>query len=149
MNLQLRSAPRPERRSGVFSPDKARVALACIRLVNGAGATLVPVQMSKRLGVDATKTPEVLYPLRMFGIRTLLLGGDLLLRRGRGLELSLRVSPYVHAGDAASAAFAGYSGHLPRKAAATGTTISLVNLLLALRARKSYRVDQDVASDDA
>ena len=133
MNLHLRSSARPAR-GGLLSPDRARVLLAGIRIINGAGTTFVPVQFAKRLGVDATKTPEVVYPLRVFGIRTLLLGADLLMRRGSGLEFSLRISPYVHAADATAAALAGAQGHLPRKSAATATAISLVNLGLALRA---------------
>ena len=138
MNLHLRSSARPVR-AAFLTPDRARVALACIRIVNGAGSAFVPVQFSKRLGVDANQTPEVVYPLRLFGIRTLLLGADLLLRKGRGLEVSLRMSPIVHASDAGAAALAGYQGHLPRKTAATGVAISLVNLALSFRALRALR----------
>ena len=138
MNLHLRTTAQAA--SGpVTAGRRARYILATVRLVNGAAATLAPVAFSKRMGVDASKNPEVIYPLRMFGLRTLLIGGDLLFRRGDGLRQSMLISPAIHAADASAAILAGVNGHLPRKTAATGAAISTANLVLALTMARSVR----------
>ena len=49
-------------------------ALALIRLVNGGLALVAPRWLARRLGVDPTAQPAMLYALRMFGIRTVLIG---------------------------------------------------------------------------
>src|SRR5688572_28019537 len=100
--------------------NRTRTVLAVVRLVNGAGATFFPVAFSKRLGVDVTAFPSAIYALRMFGIRTLLISGDLLLRRGDSLHQAILVSPLIHAADASTAIVAGVKGQLPRKSAALG-----------------------------
>src|SRR5262249_62126039 len=69
-----------------ISRDHARIALASTRLVNGVLALLAPEVMLRRFeagqGADpgAGKDPGrvAVYPLRMFGIRTVVLGGQLL-----------------------------------------------------------------------
>ena len=131
MNLDLQG-PRARKRA-LITPNRARYVLGTVRLVNGAAATFAPEAFSKRMGVDTSKDPTVIYPLRMFGIRTLLIAGDLLLRRGDGLRQAMRISPVIHAADAGAAIFAGVKGQLPRKTAATGAAISLVNLALAVK----------------
>jgi hypothetical protein len=50
--------------------EHARIALATIRLVNGALALLAPEVMLRRLGADPRTNGVAVYPLRMFGIRT-------------------------------------------------------------------------------
>ena len=54
--------------------DHARIALATIRLVNGTMALLTPGMMLRRLGADPRANGVAVYPLRMFGIRTVVLG---------------------------------------------------------------------------
>ena len=116
--------------------DYARITLACIRLFNGVAALFVPVTLARQLGVDPAANPAALYALRLFGVRTVLIGAQLLLRDGRVRAHSLRVAPAIHALDASAALIAGERGQLPRRAATTAAIISTVNTVLAIVALK-------------
>jgi hypothetical protein len=124
--------------SGKFdrAHDYARLALATIRLFNGVAALFVPATLARQLGVDPAANPAALYALRLFGVRTVLIGTQLLLR-DEGLRAhSLRVAPAIHALDASAALIAGERGQLPRRAATTAAIISTVNTVLAIVALK-------------
>src|SRR5262249_56800177 len=81
-----------------ISRDHARIALASIRLVNGVLALLAPEVMLRRFEAGQEADPGAgkdpgrvaVYPLRMFGIRTVVLGGQLLAGRSRQRGGSLR-----------------------------------------------------------
>ena len=111
-----------------FSRDHARLALATIRLVNGAMALLAPEMMLRRLGADPAVNPVAIYPLRMFGIRTVVLGVDLL----AGGPVQPKASVVIHATDAASAITAGLRRELPARVALVAAGISLTNTALAV-----------------
>src|SRR5262249_19613026 len=96
--------------------DLPRMVLAGGRLGNGTSALLVPKVLMKRLGVDAQASPAVVYGLRMFGIRTVLIGLDLISADADVRARAVRVAPLVHGADTLSAAFAGIRGDLPRRA---------------------------------
>ena len=116
--------------------DYARLALATIRLFNGVAALFVPATLARQLGVDPAANPAALYALRLFGVRTVLIGAQLLLR-DEGLRAhSLHVAPAIHALDASAALIAGERGQLPRRAATTAAIISTVNTVLAIVALK-------------
>jgi hypothetical protein len=116
--------------------DYARITLASIRLFNGVAALSVPATLARRLGVDPEANPAALYALRLFGVRTILIGAQLLLR-DEGLRAhSLRVAPVIHALDATAALVAGERGQLPRRAATIAALISTVNTGLAIVAQK-------------
>ena len=114
----------------------ARITLACIRLFNGVAALFVPATLARQLGVDPAANPAALYALRLFGVRTVLIGAQLLLRDGGVRAHSLRVAPAIHALDASAALIAGERGQLPRRAATTAAIISTVNTVLAIVALK-------------
>ena len=57
----------------------ARILLASIRLFNGTIALLAPAALARRLGANPDANPAVLYALRLFGIRTVVIGAELLL----------------------------------------------------------------------
>ena len=116
--------------------DYARITLACIRLFNGVAALFVPATLARQLGVDPAANPAALYALRLFGVRTVLIGAQLLLRDGGVRAHSLRVAPAIHALDASAALIAGERGQLPRRAATTAAIISTVNTVLAIVALK-------------
>jgi hypothetical protein len=116
--------------------DYARITLAGIRLFNGAAALFVPATLARQLGVDPAANPAALYALRLFGVRTVLIGAQLLLRDGGVRAHSLRVAPAIHALDASAALIAGERGQLPRRAATTAAIISTVNTVLAIVALK-------------
>src|SRR5438477_5115801 len=77
-----RDRSRAGRLPGVAIADLARVLLAVVRLVNGAAALAVPGVVARQIGVDPDTNPGALYVLRMFGIRTVLIGVELLVKRG-------------------------------------------------------------------
>ena len=116
--------------------DYARITLAGIRLFNGVAALFVPATLARRLGVDPNANPAALYALRLFGVRTVLIGAQLLLRDPGLRAHSLRVAPAIHALDATAALIAGERGQLPRRAATAAAIISSVNTLLAIVALK-------------
>jgi hypothetical protein len=116
--------------------EYARITLAGIRLFNGVAALFVPATLARQLGVDPAANPAALYALRLFGVRTVLIGAQLLLRDGGVRAHSLRVAPAIHALDASAALIAGGRGQLPQRAATTAAVISSVNTLLAIVALK-------------
>ncbi len=109
--------------------DHARIALAAIRLVNGTMALLTPEMMLRRLGADPAANQVASYPLRMFGIRTVVLGVDLL--AGGPVQQKGRVGVVIHATDAVSAITAGLRRQLPARVALVAAGISLANTALA------------------
>jgi hypothetical protein len=116
--------------------DYSRIALASIRLFNGIAALFVPATLARRLAVDPETNRAALYVLRLFGVRTILIGAQLLLRNEGLRAHSLRVAPVIHAVDAAAVLIAGERGYLPLRAATTAALISTVNTGLAVVAQK-------------
>lgn len=110
----------------------ARYLLAVIRLFNGTAALAAPATLGRRLGVDPDANPAAVYVLRLFGVRTVYVGAELLLARGEHLRDARLAAPAIHLSDTLSAIAAGASGQLPKKSARTATIISGVNVLLAL-----------------
>ena len=121
------------------SRTTARYALAGIRLFNGGMALFTPEKLARRLGTDPEAGGAVIYALRMFGIRTILIGADLLLLRGKELDRALRRAVLIHASDTVAAAAAGGKGYLPPRTAVLTTTISAVNTGLAIAAKSRRR----------
>jgi heme peroxidase len=120
----------------VTSRSTARYALAAIRLFNGGMALFAPERLARRLGTDPDEGGAVIYALRMFGVRTIMIGGELLVLRDEDLERALRKGILIHASDTVAAAVAGAGGYLPRRTAALTTLISAVNTGLAVTAKR-------------
>jgi hypothetical protein len=114
----------------------ARLALSAIRLVNGSVALTAPSAFARKAGVDPETNASALYVLRLFGIRTVLLGADLLARDPASRARALRAAPLVHVSDVVAAALAGAGRQVPAKAARTAVLVSTVNVALALIARR-------------
>jgi hypothetical protein len=74
----------------VISRSTARYTLAAIRLLNGGVALFAPEKLTRRLGADPQANGAVIYALRMFGVRTVVIGTELLVLRGEALDRSLR-----------------------------------------------------------
>ncbi|MEU5595226.1 hypothetical protein [Streptomyces sp. NPDC020298] len=121
------------------SPRSASVyALAGIRILNGATGLLAPDLLIRRLDPDREPpSPAAIYAFRLFGIRTILLGLDLLTNRGERLREDLREGILIHGSDTATAASLGLGGRLPPRTAALTTLISAVNTALAATAADS------------
>jgi hypothetical protein len=119
--------------------DRARKTLAAIRLFNGAVALLAPRLLIRRLGTDPDRDPSAIYPFRMFGVRTVIIGADLLLLIGEEQKRATKLAVLIHATDTASAATCLVKGYLPRKAGIVATAISGLNTVLAVIAVKDSR----------
>jgi len=114
----------------VLSRDHARLALATIRLVNGTLALVAPGTLLRRLGADPNANKVAIYPLRMFGIRTIVLGVQLLIEDPSPQTAKFGV--LIHGTDAAAAITAGLRRQLPALVAVVTAGISLTNTALAL-----------------
>ena len=113
----------------VISRDHARLALATIRLVNGTLALVAPNTLLRRLGADPDANKVAVYPMRMFGIRTVVLGVQLL--AGPRSPEADQFGVLIHASDTATAFTAGLR-QLPPRVAILTTGISLTNTVLAV-----------------
>lgn len=117
----------------------ARITLAGVRLFNGGAALATPRLFAARLGRETDADGAAVHVLRMFGIRTVLIGLDLLSRDPAVRRHALRFVVLIHASDAASAAASGLSRQLPARAAKVAMAVSAVNVLLALIASREVR----------
>lgn len=73
----------------------------------------------------------------MFGIRTVLIGLDLLSSDDKVRERAVRVAPLIHCSDTIGAVVAGVHGDLPKRSAVLATAISVINVVLSVLARRS------------
>jgi hypothetical protein len=119
-----------------FLRDKAHVLLGMIRTVNGSAALFAPDAMARQAGVDPAANPAAPYVLRLFGVRTVLIGVELLRSSGIERRRALDRGVLIHASDTCAAALAGKGGQLPPAAARKAVAISAVNTLLAVVARR-------------
>jgi hypothetical protein len=113
----------------------ARVALAGVRLFNGVAALFFPRFLARMLGVNPDLNPAILYVFRLFGVRTIIIGAELLSPVATTRAESLRTATVIHASDALAAAWAGIQKQLPLHAAVTTTAISTGNTILAILAQ--------------
>ena len=121
--------------------DSARVGLAAIRIFNGSLGLVVPRLLARRMGADAEAGAAV-YAFRMFGIRTVLIGADLLARDPEVRRHALRLALLVHVSDTLSAISAGVRHEVPRRAAVTATAISSLNVALSVLAGRETPHDR-------
>jgi hypothetical protein len=115
--------------------DYARLLLACIRLLNGAAALLIPGFLARRVGINPKTSPGTLYVFRMFGIRTVLIGAELLVQTGDRRAEALRRAILIHASDTVAAFVATLSGYFPKQGRII-IAISAFNTLLAVLANR-------------
>jgi hypothetical protein len=112
--------------------SKARYVLAVIRIVNGLLAFVAPALIIKRFGENPDKDAAAIYGLRLFGVRTVLIGADLLTQQGRPLKRTIDQAVLIHASDTWTAARLSVSGRLRPEMAAGITAISALNTVLAI-----------------
>lgn len=113
----------------------ARYALGAIRVVNGALGLIAPAVIIRRFGdKNPDRNPAAVYGLRLFGVRTIVLGVDLFLLRKRELEGALRSAVLIHGSDTATVVSLRRNGQLTPDRANPLIAISGLNTLLALTA---------------
>lgn len=110
--------------------------LAVVRIVNGTLGLLAPQVLLRRLSTDEQAARAGMYPFRMFGIRTILLGIELLTADDASRRRLTRLAILIHASDTVSALVSGIRGDLPRRAAVTTVLISSANTTLAVLAAR-------------
>ena len=113
--------------------DYARILLAGIRLLNGSAALFAPTLLARRFG--DTPNSSVIYALRLFGVRTIVIGIELLVPDERLRASAVRYAIPIHASDTIAAALAGAQGQLPPRTAIMLTALSGVNTTLAIFAQ--------------
>jgi hypothetical protein len=118
--------------------DAARILLAAVRLANGTAGLLAPRVLAGRLTTPETEA-AALYPFRLFGVRTILIGAELLSRDPEVRRRALNAAVLIHASDTAAAVLGGRSGDLPAATARRLTVLSGLNTVLALTARRAER----------
>ncbi|SFY43278.1 hypothetical protein OH786_00470 [Streptomyces atratus] len=109
-------------------------ALAGVRLFNGVTGLLTPTVLISRFDPGRELSPAAVYAFRLFGIRTILLGLDLLTNRGERLRADLREGVLIHGSDTATAAMLAIRGQVPPRTGALTTLISATNTILAATA---------------
>lgn len=126
----------------MLNHDRARKLLGVIRIVNGALALLAPKRLTKMLGADPESNGAALYALRLFGVRTVLLGIALLRKPDECLEATVREAPIIHTSDLVAVVIGGVTGELPVKGALIGGVTSALNTVLAFCARAGLSHDR-------
>jgi hypothetical protein len=110
----------------------ARYTLGGIRLVNGALALVAPAVIQKRLGDPAAGgNAAAIYALRMFGVRTVVLGADLIRLRGEALRHVLHSALLIHASDTATVLMLHRNKQLSPELARPLALVSGLNTVLA------------------
>ncbi|UOY03679.1 hypothetical protein [Blastococcus sp. PRF04-17] len=118
----------------------ARYALGGVRLAAGATGLFAPRMIISRFGDDApTGNPAAVYGLRLFGVRTILIGLDLWRLEGRELDRALRAAPLIHASDTATVLALQQSRQLSPERARPLLLISGTNTLLSVLALLASR----------
>ena len=122
--------------------DYARILLAGIRLFNGAAALFAPTLLARQFRDNPNSA--VIYVLRLFGVRTIIVGIELLVPDEELRASALRYAIPIHASDTLSAALAGIQGQLPSRVSIMLTAISGVNTALAIIAQppRSKRIER-------
>jgi len=118
----------------------ARYALGAIRIVNGGLGLLAPEFIIARFGEEKPDSnPAAIYGLRLFGIRTILIGLDLILLRRPELDRATRAAVLIHASDTATVLMLKQHGQLAADRARPLLLISSLNTLLAVVAAFASR----------
>jgi hypothetical protein len=114
----------------------ARRALALVRLGFGSAALLRPDALVRRVDGPGAPSPAALYAFRMFGVRTVLIGTQLLLDDGPVRRAAVRTAPLVHVSDTVTATLLTARGSVPVPTGVRLVAVSAVNTALAVLASR-------------
>jgi hypothetical protein len=110
----------------------ARYGLAAVRILNGALGLFAPAILIKRFDPAAEPSPAAVYGFRLFGVRTIILGLDLLVRPEAEVQRALREGVVIHASDLLTVVALGLTHKIPPRTAIATTAISGTNVALAV-----------------
>ena len=118
----------------------ARYALGAVRVVNGALGLVAPTFIARRLGDEQPeRNAAAIYGIRLFGVRTVVIGLDLLRPPGEARDRAVRAAPIIHASDTATVLTLQRRKVLPPDMARPLAAISGVNTVLAVVAALTHR----------
>jgi hypothetical protein len=118
----------------------ARYALGGVRIIAGTTGLLAPAMIISRFGDgNPAANPAAIYGLRLFGIRTVFIGLDLIRLHGRDLDRALRAAPIIHASDTATVLALQRNKQLSPERARPLLLISGLNTVLAVTAYLAAR----------
>ena len=118
----------------------ARYALGAIRVVNGALGLVAPTFIARRLGdAQPDRNAAAIYGIRLFGVRTVVIGLDLFRPPGEALDRAVRAAPLIHASDTATVLTLQRRKVLQPEMARPLAAISGVNTVLAVVAALTHR----------
>ena len=118
----------------------ARFALGGIRIIAGTTGLLAPAMIISRFGdANPSANAAAIYGLRLFGIRTVLIGADLFRLKGRDLDRALRAAPIIHASDTATVLTLQRHKQLSPERARPLALLSGLNTVLAVTAYLAAR----------
>ena len=124
----------------VKAATAARYTLGGIRILNGGLGLLAPEFIIRRFGDEKPDAnPAAVYGLRLFGIRTILLGLDLFRLRRPELDRATRAAVLIHASDTVTVLVLKQRRQLGADRARPLLLISGLNTLLAVVAATASR----------
>jgi hypothetical protein len=104
-------------------------------VVNGVLGLVAPTFIARRLGdQQPERNAAAVYGIRLFGVRTIVIGLDLLRSPGEALDRAVAAAPLIHASDTATVLTLQRRKVLPAATARPLAAISGVNTLLAVLA---------------
>ena len=118
----------------------ARYALGAIRVVNGVLGLVAPTFIARRLGdTQPDRNAAAIYGIRLFGVRTIVIGLDLFGPPGEALDRAVRAAPLIHGSDTATVLTLQRRKVLTPQMARPLAAISGANTLLAVLANLGPR----------
>jgi hypothetical protein len=118
----------------------ARYGLGVVRVVNGVLGLVAPTFIARRLGDrQPDRNAAAIYGIRLFGVRTVVIGLDLLRPPGEALDRAVRAAPFIHGSDTATVLALRRRKVLPPETARPLAAISGVNTVLAVVAAVTHR----------
>ena len=113
----------------------ARYVLGVVRVVNGVLGLVAPTFIARRLGDEhPERNAAAIYGIRLFGVRTIVIGLDLLRPPGEALDRAVRAAPLIHGSDTATVLTLQRRKVLPAEMARPLAAISGANTVLAVLA---------------
>ena len=113
----------------------ARYTLGGIRMITGTLGLVAPTRIAQRLGdPQPERNAAAIYGIRLFGVRTVLIGLDLFTLRGEALHGALRSAVAIHASDTATVLSLKQSKVLAPDLARPLAAISALNTVLSVTA---------------
>lgn len=122
----------------------ARKALGLVRLTFGSIALAAPHILIHRISspnsedvsrADPDETAAK-YAFRLFGVRTVIIGLELLLLKGAPLDRAANLAPVIHGSDTVAAILAARSGRLSARTGLMLVSVSALNTALSFLARR-------------